>query len=119
MNNNLEKEGELGKMINEKIIELAKTWIHFGLNLLEISSLCEKFLSSININNINKISELLIDAINNSKGAKIYSDIDINEEIYNDSDLKEKNNLFEVIEKSCNTNEMETLFKIINMMILL
>ena len=115
MNNNLEKEGELGKMINEKIIELAKTWIHFGLNLLEISSLCEKFLSSININNINKISELLIDAINNSKGAKIYSDIDINEEIYNDSDLKEKNNLFEVIEKSCNMNEMETLFKIINM----
>ena len=115
MNNNLEKERELGKMINEKIIELAKNWIHFGLNLLEISSLCEKFLSSININNINKISELLIDAINNSKGAKIYSDIDINEEIYNDSDLKEKNNLFEVIEKSCNMNEMETLFKIINM----
>ena len=115
MNINLEKEGELGKKINEKIIELAKTWIHFGLNLLEISSLCEKFLSSININNINNISELLIDAINNSKGAKIYSDIEINADIYNDSDVKEKNNLFEVIEKSCNMNEMETLFKIINM----
>ena len=35
MNNNLEKEGELGKMINEKIIELSKICIHFSLNLLE------------------------------------------------------------------------------------
>ena len=105
MNNDFENKGEIGLKIIEKTIELSKTWIHFGLNLLEISSLCEKFFNLINKNNMNQIAELLSDAINNSRGAKIYASMDLDED--------EK--LFDVIQKSCNMNEMETLYKMINL----
>ena len=105
MNNDFENKGEIGIKIIEKTIELSKTWIHFGLNLLEISSLCEKFFNLINKKNINQISELISDAINNSRGAKIYASMDLDED--------EK--LFDVIQKSCNMNEMETLYKMINL----
>ena len=105
MNNDFENKGEIGLKIIEKTIELSKTWIHFGLNLLEISSLCEKFLNLINKNNINLISELISDAINHSRGAKIYASMELDED--------EK--LFDVIQKTCNMKEMETLYKMIHL----
>ena len=95
----------LRKIILDKNINLCSNWAKFNLNLLESEVLTKKIITNINLENVEKISELLFETISNSQSKKIYS------ECYFD----EKGEFFNEIEKKINSNEIESVVNITNM----
>ena len=101
--NNIQEN--LRKIILDKNINLCSNWAKFNLNLLESEVLTKKIITNINLENVEKISELLFETISNSQSKKIYS------ECY----FEEKNDIFNEIEKKINNKEIESIINITNM----
>ncbi len=101
--NNIQEN--LRKIIIDKNINLCSNWAKFNLNLLESEVLTKKIITNINLENVEKISELLFETISNSQSKKIYS------ECY----FEEKNDIFNEIEKKINNKEIESIINITNM----
>ena len=70
-----------GKMYN-KTVELAKNFITFELNVLQMPEMTKTILKNINKSNIDLISELFCESLNCALSAKLennFNDLDINE----------------------------------------
>ena len=92
-----------GKMYN-KTVELAKNFITFELNILQMPEMTKTILKNINKSNIDLISELFCESLNCAISAKLennFNDLDINDFI-SKTNIDEMMSLSYLIEKIIN-----------------